>query len=305
MGALFNFLSSISGYVLWFFFDAVSNYALAITLFTLVLNLIMIPMTIKRQKASAKTARISMKQQELKKKYEKNPKKYNEEAALLYEKEGVNPVGGCLTMLLPLIIFMGIYGTVSNPLDNTLHIPHEKTTAAIEVLNTTPEFEGKIPKRYEQLYLVRHFSSVKDKLTMFNSEELADIEEYSSGFNFMGLDLLDTPKESNFSSMLWIIPVLCFVSSALAMYIGQKATGAQNMAVGCSKYSYYLPFIFTAYVAYTIPAAVGTYWIVNSLLGLVQTLVLNKFYNTYTINAHDEAARFALLKVQESEIEAK
>ena len=68
----------------------------------------MIPMTIKRQKASAKTARISMKQQELKKKYEKNPKKYNEEAALLFEKEGVNPLGGCLTMFLPFIILMGI-----------------------------------------------------------------------------------------------------------------------------------------------------------------------------------------------------
>ena len=60
--------------------------------------------------------------------------------------------------------------------------------------------------------------------------------------------------------------------------------------------------LFTAYIAYTIPGAVGLYWVINSAIGAVQNIVLNKFYNTYTINAHDEAARAALLFEKESKI---
>ncbi len=80
MGFIFDFFGNISGYLLWFFFDAVSNYAVAITLFALVINLVMLPFTIKRQKNMALTSRLSAKDAELRKKYEKNPRKYNEES---------------------------------------------------------------------------------------------------------------------------------------------------------------------------------------------------------------------------------
>lgn len=303
MGFLFDFLSSTFGYILWFFFDAVSNYALAIALFALVINVLMFPLAIKRQKTTARNARLAGKQQELKKRYEKDPKRYNEEVAKLYEKEGINPMSGCFaTFVLPLILWSGIYGAVTKPLQNTLHISPQKVASAVAVLPEVPELEGKISKGYEQLQLVRHFSVIKDKLTMMSSEELADIEEYSSGFNFMGLNLLGTPKGSEISQMLWIIPVLCFASSALTMYISQKMMGTQNQMQGCSKFSPYVMLLFTAYIAYTIPAAVGLYWIINSLFGCLQNIILNKFYNVYTMNAYDEAVRFATLKAKESSL---
>ena len=69
---------------------------------------------------------------------------------------------------------------------------------------------------------------------------------------------------------------------------------------GCMKFMPYGMFIFTSYIAYTIPGAVGIYWILNSIVGIGQNLILNKFYNTYTINAKEEAARYARLKIQES-----
>ena len=71
MGFLFDALSSIFGYVLWFFFDAVSNYAVAITIFVVVFNILMFPLAIKRQKSMAKNAKIGIKQQGIRKKYEK------------------------------------------------------------------------------------------------------------------------------------------------------------------------------------------------------------------------------------------
>lgn len=301
MAGIFDFLGGIFGYVLWFFFDAVSNYTVAILLFTVFINLLMFPIAIKRQKTMASNARMAEKQKELKKKYEKDMKKYNEELAKLYEKEGINPMSGCLsTMILPLILWSGIIGAINRPLQNTLHIPNEKISQAVEILPTLPEVEGKITKGYEELQIVRHFSEIKSHLTMFNKEELADIEEYSSGFDLMGVNLLKKPNDCAFNEMLWVIPVLCFVSSIAMMYISQKMTGAQDQMQGCMKFLPYGMFVFTSYIAYTIPGAVGIYWIFNSLIALLQNVILNKFYNTYTLNAKDEAARYARLKLDES-----
>lgn len=303
MGFLFDSLSSIFGYVLWFFFDAVSNYGLAITFFALVVNIIMFPLAIKRQKSMASNARLSIKQQELRKKYEKNPKKYNEEVAKLYESEGINPMSGCFaTMVVPLILWTGIFGAVTKPLQNTLHISSDKVSAAVTTFYENAGEENKISRNYEELQIVRNFDNIKDKLTMFNKEEMADIEEYSNGFNFLGINLLKTPKDSDFKDFLWLIPALCFISSALAMFISQKMMGMQNTMQGCNKVLPYAMLLFTAYIAYTIPGAVGLYWVINSLFGAVQNIVLNKFYNIYTINAHDEAARAALLFEKEKKI---
>lgn len=299
MGFIVDILGNIFGYVLWFFFDAVSNYAVAITLFALVINVLMLPIAIKRQKNMALTSRVNIKQQELKKRYEKDPKKYNEELSRLYEKEGINPMGGCFsTMVLPLILWSGIFGAITKPLQNTLHIDSGKVTQAITVLKDA----GKIKPGYEQLQLVRQFADVKDSLTMFNAEEYADIEEYSYGFNFFGINLLNRPNASQFSEMLWIIPLLCLFSSILAMYINQKMSGTQNQATGCAKFLPYSAALFTTYIAFTIPAAVGLYWFVNGMVGVIQSIVLNKYYNIYTINAHNEAARLALIEARESNL---
>ncbi len=306
MGFLFDSLSSMFGYVLWFFFDAVSNYGLAITFFALVVNIIMFPLAIKRQKSMAGNARLAVKQQELRKKYEKNPKKYNEEVAKLYESEGINPMSGCFaTMVVPLILWTGIFGAVTKPLQNTLHIDANKVSCAVSTLYENNQGENKIPKNYEQLQIVRNFNEIKDKLTMFDKEEMSDIEEYSNGFNFLGINLLKTPKDSEFKDFLWVIPLLCFVSSAAAMFISQKMMGMQNTMQGCNKVLPYGMLLFTAYIAYTIPGAVGLYWVINSLFGAVQNIVLNKFYNVYTINAHDEAARAALLFEKESKMKGE
>ncbi len=300
MGFLFDFLGNIAGYILWFFFDAVSNYSVAILLFALVVNLVMLPVTIKRQKNMARMSKLGAKLSELRKKYEKNPRKYNEEMTKLYEKEGVSPMSGCFsTMLLPLLIWGGGFSAVARPLDNTLHISAEKVTSVV----TTLKDEGKIAPPYEQLQLVRHFDELKGELSEFSKEEFAAAEEYSNGFNFFGINLLGNPSGASFSEMLWVIPLLCLVSSALTVFLTQKISVSEQQAAGCAKFTPYVLVLFTTWMTYTMPAAVGLYWCINGLFGALQTLILSKFYNTYTINADAEAKRFALLEVQEEKVE--
>lgn len=302
MGFIFDFLGSMFGYLIWFLFDAVSNYALAITLFTLIVNAILFPTVINRQRSMSKNAYMSAKQAELKKKYEKNPKKYNEEWVKLYEREGFSPLSGCLPMLIPIILLSGIIGAINKPLQNTLHIPQEKIVQAVEVLPTVPELEGKVSKGYEELQVIKYFPEIKDKLTMMNEDELADIEEYSSGFNFCGIDLLKKPNECKFSEMLWVIPVLCFVGSVASAIIMKKSNPQTDQMPGCGKYLPYLSFLVIAWISYTVPGAIGFYWVVSSAIGVIQSLIINKYYNKYTINAKDEAARCALLELQEAKV---
>ena len=299
LGFIVDFLGNIFGYLLWFFFDAVSNYAVAITLFALAVNLIMLPISIKRQKSLAFTSRMNAKQQELRKKYGKDPKKYQEEVALLYEKEGINPMNGCLsTMVLPLVLWSGIFGAISKPLQNALHIPSEKVSQAVSVLKA----DGKITSGYEQLQIVRNFNDIKDYLNVFSPEEFADIEEYSHGFDLFGINLLSNPKTSSFSEMLWVIPLLCLISTILGIYITQKLSGAQNQMEGCAKFIPYGAALFTTYVSYSMPGAVGLYWFINGVINVIQTIILNKYFNIYTINAKNEASRFAMLEIKEKDI---
>ena len=302
MGIFFDFLGSIFGYVLWFFFDAVSNYAVAIVLFTLLINLLMLPLIIKQRKSMIANAGMAEKEAELKKKYEKDPKKYNEELARLYEREGFNPASGCLSMLLPMLLWIGIIGAINRPLQNTLHISREKISEAVKVLPSLEETGIKVTRGYEELQIVRHYSELKDRLTMFNDEERADIEEYSSGFDLMGINLLKRPSDCNFNEFSWIIPVLYFISSVLMTYVSQKMMQTQQMTQGCLKFQPYLLSLFTFYISYTAPGAMGLYWMLNSVVGMVQNLILNKFYNVYTIGAKNQAARFARLQIEEAKV---
>lgn len=301
--SIFDFIGSVIGYLLWFFFDAVSNYALAVFLLVLVINLLLLPAVIKRQKSAGKTAKINQKQQEIRKKYEKDQKKCNEELAKLYEQEG-NPMSGCfVSMILPWLVLFGVYAAVTSPLKNTLHIPSEKITQAVEVLKEDSSTKYKFSKGNEELQIIRYFPEIKEKLTMFNEDELADIEEYSSGFDFCGLNLLNNPNESDFKEKLWLIPVLTFIVSLVTSVLTQKQTEAnQAQAIGCMKFLPYTMPVVSGWLAYTFPGAIGFYWFLNALISSVQMLFLNKFYSPQKVNAKEEAARLALLELNESSV---
>ncbi len=303
MGFIFDFLGGIFGHVLWFFYDLVGNYIIAVTLFALIVNILMFPIAIKRQKTMAKTAKLNEKQKELQKKYGKDRKKYEQEMVKLYQQDGANPFGGCFsTLLVPLLLSGGIFGAVTKPLQNTLHISQDKVQEATALVASLPEAEGKFTSGYEQLQLVKMFDEIKPYLAMFSESELADLEEYSSGFGLFGLNLLNRPNKSSFNEMLWTIPLLTFIVSALSMYIMQRSSGMDKRVQGPMKFFPYMTFGIMAYFVYTIPAAVGVYWIINTLIGAIQGLIMNKYYSVAIMNAHDEAVRFAQIKEHEKGI---
>ena len=123
---IFNIIAVPLGYVLWFIYRFVTNYFVAIFIFTLLVRLLMFPLSLKSQKSQAERARLAPRLERLQKKYQKDPQKLQQKQMELYEKEGVSMTGGCLPMLIPFPILFGIYYSVLYPLQNAVHCSAEQ-----------------------------------------------------------------------------------------------------------------------------------------------------------------------------------
>lgn len=305
---IFNFFGNILGYLLWFFYTIIQNYGIAIILFTIVLKIVMFPFSVKQQKSMAANSKMSIKQKELQKKYGNDKVKLQEETQKLYEKEGVNPTSGCLTSFIPFPIMIGLFYTVQNPLANALHLSTEGITKAVAMLKMVPGLGSSFNNQYAQIEVVKHFADLKSQLTMFSAGELAKIESFSHGFRFLGWNLIDTPSDSAnifgtiFNSNLWLIPVLCLVTSWISQYFMTKMQPGMQQQQGCMKYMLYGMPLVTAWFACTVPAAVGFYWIISTITGFLQTIVLNIWYSPADLTAKAEAQRVALLEQDEAKM---
>ncbi len=306
MDYIFNFIGSIFGYVLWFAFYLFKNYGIAIIIFTLLTRLLIFPFSMKQQKSMAANMRFQTKQMEIMDKYKNNRAKANEEIQKLMEKENFRPSFGCMPMLAPMIIMFGVLYSVRNPLSNTLHIVSDKVNEALRGITALPGLGTGINSQYGEISIIKYFSSLKGYLVdangnpLFSAAETEKIDEFSKGFNFLGLDLLATPSECSFQSMMWLIPVLCFVTSVASMFIIQKMNGTKIQ--GCMIFMILFMPLFSTWIAYIVPGAVGFYWIVSTVIGFIQSLVLNKFYNASIIEAKSEARRVVLRRQQEAAV---
>ena len=303
---IFGFLGSLLGYILWGAFYILKDFGLSIIVFTLIVKLILFPFSVKQQKSMAGTARLSKKQKELQEKYGNNREKYSEELNKLYEKEGVKPMGGCLTTIIPLIVILGIFYAVAYPLTNTLHLNSEDANNALSYINTIPGYSASVNPTYQEISLLKIFPNIMNTEAVqgiFNAQEISTIQMFTAGFNTFGVDLLAIPKDYGIFSWYIMFPVLCFASnigSQLVMTMINKNQMAQQQ--GCMKVMLFVLPLFSAYIAYTVPAAVAFYWIISAVISLIQSIVLSKIFSPAQLTANSEARHVAAMLENEAKI---
>lgn len=311
MNALFESLGYIFGYLLWFAYSIVGNFAIAILLFTVVLRALQFPLQIKSQKSMAGSMRLQKKQQELQEKYGKDRDKLNEELSKLYEKENVSPTGGCMTSLLPMFLLFGVYYAIRNPLTNTLHIAKDSVEAALSYAKGLPVVGSSIEGYYGQISFMSIYSDVKNNAefiahTGFSNAEIGKLDQFADGFRLFGLNLLDMPNSHGVWSVFILFPILCFVTSFATTFVSMKMNG-QSLSLkgqqGCMNSMFLLMPLMSAWIAYTVPAAIGLYWIYSSIIGFITTVIIHKFYNAQALTAQEEARRIAYL--EENELNVK
>lgn len=303
---IFGFLGSLLGYILWGAFYILKDFGLSIIVFTVIVKLILFPFSVKQQKSMAGTARLSKKQKELQEKYANNRQKLQEETSKLYEKEGVKPMGGCLTTLLPMLVIFGIFYAVAYPLTNTLHLNSEDVTNALSYINTIPGYAASANPTYQEISLLKVFPNIMNTEAIqgiFNAQEISTIQMFIGGFKPFGVDLLAIPNEFGLFSWYTLFPVFCFASNIGAQLITMRINKNQMaQQQGCMKVMLIGMPLFSAYIAFNVPAAVAYYWIISALISLVQSIVLGKIFSPAQLTANSEARHAALMFENEAKI---
>lgn len=275
------------------------NFAASVFLFTLLINLLLIPLSIKTQRSTAKQAKLKPKLDLLRQRYGNDKMKYNEEMSKLYQQEKISMTGGCLPMLIRMPFLMGIYYAVTRPLTYLLGMSSDMINQAREAYAAINNIAADKLQTITELNIVHEASRLQSSVP-----QLADIGD-KVNFSFFGLDLTQSPHFTinifgGFEA-IWIIPILSFATAMLTSIVSmhmQKRTNpdAPNMAAMMLT----MPLI-SLFIAFTVPGAVGFYWVCSNLVsGSIQT-VLSYIYSPNKIIAMDQAKLALKRKEHEAE----
>ena len=202
---MFEFFASLFGYLLSFLYGIINNYGLAIILFTIIIKLALLPLSIKQQKTMKKSAKMQEKMKVIQFKYKNDPEKMNQEIMNLYKTEKMSPFSGCLTAIIQMLLLLSIFYLVKSPLTYMQKIP----TDDINKYVTQLQEDGKeVSKVYPEIDLIREYNWLKEK----NPED-SNIEKANLQMNFLGLDLSKIPQQNITDYTVYIIPVLYILSS--------------------------------------------------------------------------------------------
>ncbi len=305
------------GLLLMFLYNITHNYLIAIVLFTVIVKLILMPFQMKSKKGMMRQQLLNPEIQEIQKKHAGNQQKQSEEMQRIYREAGVSPMSGCLWSLLPFPILIALYQAIRKPLTVMMGVPKALLAAG-----------GAVYEKLQELgYPVAQLTQSQIGATEFiNSHfsEFAGLDSHLKPMTFtvLGLDLSAVPNwriwTFDWSSPstwwpavgLFLIPVLAalfmWLSTKISTALQKDLPGANVEQLEKSSNSLMMIIIgpvMSLWFAFVLPAAMGVYWIVNSVVSILVDVFLTKLYAKTMLSefAEKEAAR----KAREAELEAK
>lgn len=292
-------LSNLFGYVLNALYDIFNNYGIAIILFSIILRVILIPITIRQQSSMKKTSKIQKQTQELQKKYKNNQEKMNQELMELYKKEKINPFSGCFSAIIQIVIILSVFWLVSQPLTYMKHV--QDMDIYKEYLDKVEEGNNKSYKEIAILNMVE--SDYQDIVKQLengeeNKEKLEnrknELNKLRLNMNFLGLDLSKVPTQSLNDYKVYIIPILYVISSFVSIKMttnmqnnkedkketsGENASEIEAMQSMNKSMTYMMP-IMSVSIAVIAPLGLALYWLVSNVLMIVERLIIQKIMNS-------------------------
>ena len=264
---MFSIIAIPFGYLMRGLYYIFNNYALSIIFFTIIIRLLLLPLSIKQQKGQTMMARMRPFENKIRQKYKSDPMKAREEINALYQSEGYSPFSGCLTALIQLPIFIGLYEVIRYPL-------HYIAGVANDLINALPAVEGVST-------LDMYYAGLPQ--ASWNAADFAKI----SGDSLFGLPLnlklfgLDLTQTASFGhiSVYWLFPLLSGLTALLMQLITMKinqrnAGGEKQPGMGMMLF---MP-IFSVVIGFSVPSALVFYWCVSNVVLTVQTIILGRYY---------------------------
>ena len=274
---MFAFFANTFGYLLNFIYELVNNYGLAIILFSIIVKIVLLPISIKQQKSMEKSAKLQGKLREIQFKYKNNPEMMNKETIELYKREKTSPFSGCLSSIVQMILLLSVFFLVQSPLTYMRKID----TTVIEDYKTQimSQEENKSNVRYPEIKIIQDYGN--------------DDERVHMNMEFLGLDLSLVPISSLTDYRVFVIPVLYVISSFISMKIstnmtkkkkkeseeGQTDKQAEAMEEASKNMMYIMP-VMAVSISLIAPLGLALYWLVNNLLMILERVLISKFLKT-------------------------
>ena len=277
-----NFFANILSFVIYPIYGFVKDYGLAVILFTLVVKIILFPLGLKQQQTTVKTKKIRPELQKIQAKYKNDKQKLNEETMKLYQQYGINPMGGCLPLLIQLPILLGLYRVIQAPVTWFLRktpavyledMVKNGEIAKEAVIEKISKFAGDVD--------ISGLTEIKDIILKI-SEKARDFEiKIASEFNlidfdFLGMDLSKSPSEDK---LLLIVVALATGSAFFSNWVTKKLSSMPEEQAQQMRMMNLMMPLMTAFFTYTLPAGIGMYWFVSTMFSVLQMVVLTKYYD--------------------------
>lgn len=294
---MFNFFANIFGYLLQLVYHLVNNYGLAIILFTVVIKILLLPLSIKQQRSMKKSAELNEKMKVLQFKYKNDPEKLNQEMMNLYKSENMSPFSGCLTSIVQFLLLISIFYLVRSPLTYMEKIPTENINNYVQQLKD----DGKtISQVYPEIDIIRDYEFLKEK----NPED-ENVEKANIQMNFLGLDLSKIPQQNMSDYTVYIIPILYILSSFISIrmttamqekqnkkkqeekevkidgttgqeLVPQEENNEMDAVMQTNKMMSWMMPIMSISIAFVAPLGLALYWLVSNILMIAERLILDK-----------------------------
>ena len=318
------FFANLFGYILNFLYELVGNYGIAIILFSILVKLIMVPISIKQQRTMKKSQKLNEEMKNIQFKYKNDPEKMNQEVMALYKREKMSPFSGCLSAIIQIILLFSVFYMVRSPLTYMRKINPE----LIEKAKAVVEKDGNVSS-YKEIAIINYINNIEKN---YNKEELevqeteiqsednpkeeandeVDLLENKDklfiNMNFVGLDLSKVPKENLSDFKVLIIPVLYVISSFISMRLTTASTKKKKqneklltdgsdenakdeydpMEQTNKSMSLLMP-IMSISIAYIAPLGLALYWLMNNILIIVERIIIDKFIIKEEMEAKENA----------------
>ena len=289
------------GYLLSWLYQLTTNYGLALIIFAVIVQLVLLPITAKSKKSMMKMSRLTPKIQAIKEKYANDQQKQNEAIQKLQQEEGATMgCGGCLWSFVPMLILLPLYQVVRQPLVYLLHVDVDTANQIIEIIKAADGTLFGSNNYYDQIVaasnIAQHAAAIKEAIPAISEAALEGIN-----FGFLQIDLGTIP---NFNVFAWtafswanigafLIPVISAGSQVLQMFISRKMnnsvvtdknglqdkeTAEKSQADQSSKMMMWMMPIMSLWIGFTVPAALSLYWFVGGVVRTVEDMILTKHY---------------------------
>ena len=289
------------GYLLSFLYQLTGNYGVAMILFAVLVQVVLLPINAKSKKSMMKMSRLTPRVQEIQSRYANDPQKQNELIQKLYRDEGASMGGGCLWSLIPLLILWPLLAVVRQPITYILMESADVAQQIVSVIKDAAPSMFSSNSYYDQVIaaqaIPQFVEELKAAIPGISETTLAGIN-----FNFLGINLGTIPQFNIFSeSWVWnwahigafLIPVISAASQVLQMWISQKTNNSvvtnekgiqdeetakksqQNQSMQTMMWM--MP-LMSLWIGFSVSAGLSLYWFMGGVVRMITDPIMTNHY---------------------------